>query len=394
MTQLVLPEIQKTNDRLYSQHKRTLRVLHVVNGQHYAGAARVQDLLALTLPEFGYEVSFACLLPEKFPQERQSQASPLYELPMKHRLDFAPARRIAQLVQANQIDLLHSHETRSAMIASAVGMMTGVPFVHHVHCQMNTEVGAGVKQRINTSVERFACNRADHTIAVSGSIERFIKANGFDRTPITIVPNGVPSATEIKLPRKQGQPWTIGMVALLRERKGLETLMKALPALRERFDVRLRIVGPFESEGYLNRMYDLSDSLGITPLIDWTGFAKNVNEQIAQMDVLVLPSVLAEGMPMVLLEAMSTGVPIVGSQVDGITDVIQHEHNGLLFKPSDANDLACQLMRLMSNEVSWDSLSQRCRAEYQEKYSQTAMAAGVASVYNRVLKEREQHSAS
>lgn len=394
MTQLVLPEVQQTRLRSSARGKRTLRVLHVVNGQHYAGAARVQDLLALTLPEFGYDVSFACLLPEKFPQERQSQASPLYELPMKHRLDFAPARRIAQLVQTNQIDLLHSHETRSAMIAAAVGMMTGVPFVHHVHCQMNTEIGAGVKQRINTSIERFACNRADHTIAVSGSIERFIRANGFDRSPITVVPNGVPSAGQSKPARKQGQPWTIGMVALLRERKGLETLMKALPALLEQFDVRLRIVGPFESEGYRNRMYDLSDSLGISPFIDWTGFSRNVNQQIAQMDVLVLPSVLAEGMPMVLLEAMSTGVPIVGSQVDGITDVIQHEQNGLLFRPADANDLACQLIRLMNNEISWDSLSQRCDAEYRERYSQTAMAAGVASVYNRVLEERKQNSAS
>ena len=112
------------------------------------------------------------------------------------------------------------------------------------------------------------------------------------------------------------------------------------------------------------------------------------------MDVLVLPSVLAEGMPMVLLEAMSTGVPIVGSQVDGITDVIQHEQNVLLFRPADANDLACQLIRLMNNEISWDSLSQRCDAEYRERYSQTAMAAGVASVYNRVLEERKQNSAS
>ena len=45
------------------------KVLHIVNGEHYAGAARLQDLLALSLPQFGYDVSFACVLPDRFEEE-------------------------------------------------------------------------------------------------------------------------------------------------------------------------------------------------------------------------------------------------------------------------------------------------------------------------------------
>lgn len=382
MTQLIAPDPTTVTPQAVTPSQRTLKVLHVVNGEHYAGAARVQDLLALALPEYGYHVSFACLLPDRFEAQRQSQDSPVFNFPMKHRLDFGPARRVADLLNSEGYDLLHSHTTRSSMIAAAAAKITGVPYVHHVHCQMNTEVGQKFKTKVNMSIERLACRYADRVIAVSGSIERFLQHNGFTRTPVTVVPNGVPAAAALRPRREHGQPWTIGMVALLRKRKGLETLMQALPMLRREFDVRLRIVGSFESLEYQNEIHALAESLGIMHHIDWTGFTRNVNQEITRMDVLVLPSVLPEGMPMVLLEAMSAGVPIVGSRVDGVTDVIRHEHNGLLAAPSEPASLAGQLRRILTGEISWDDLRTECLHDYNRKYSDTAMAQSVAHVYD------------
>lgn len=365
--------------------RQTLKVLHVVNGEHYAGAARVQDLLAMSLPKFGYEVSFACVYPEKFESQRQSVDSPLFNFPMATRLDFRPAKKVAQLMESGGYHLLHSHTTRSAMIASTAAKTTGLPYLHHVHCQMNTEVGLGIKARVNMGIERMACNRADRTIAVSGSIERFLQTNGFKTSPISVVPNGVPAAAAQKPARDQGQPWTIGMVALLRQRKGLETLLHALPRLRQQTNVRLRIVGSFESTDYGIHMLALASKLGIEDYVDWTGFTRDVNSELVQMDVVVLPSVLPEGMPMVLLEAMSAGVPIAGSDVDGITDVIRHEHNGVLFDPGNVESLTTQLMRIVSGELSWDALRQECLTDYEHSFSDHAMAASMARVYDEIL---------
>ena len=64
-----------------------LKVLHLINGEHFSGAERVQDLLALAMPRFGYEVGFACVKPGKFPGVRDSQDCQLFETPMKSRLD-------------------------------------------------------------------------------------------------------------------------------------------------------------------------------------------------------------------------------------------------------------------------------------------------------------------
>src|SRR5438552_1529894 len=79
--------------------KTAHRVLHVINGEDYSGAERVQDLLALRLPEHGFEVSFACVKPGRFEACRQSRQSHLYELPMRHRFDLAPVWSLARLIR-------------------------------------------------------------------------------------------------------------------------------------------------------------------------------------------------------------------------------------------------------------------------------------------------------
>ena len=177
------------------------------------------------------------------------------------------------------------------------------------------------------------------------------------------------------------------MVALLRQRKGLETLLHALPKLRQHNNVRLRIVGSFETPEYGKQMLSLADKLGIKQYVDWTGFTRNVNHELVQMDVVVLPSVLPEGMPMVLMEAMSAGVPIVGSDVDGITDVIRHEHNGLLFEAGKVESLTAQLTRIVSGGLSWTALREQCLIDYQQSFSDNAMAANMARVYDGILGE-------
>lgn len=368
-----------------STQSSTTRVLHVVNGEHYAGAARVQDLLAEHLPDNDFDVHFATLLEGRFAEKRSCQQAPLTFVPMKHRLDFGPAKIIANYAKQNQISLLHSHTARSAMIAAAASRFSGIPFVHHVHCQMNVEVGHRWKTQLNLWIERLACRQAAATIAVSDSIQQFMDRSGFGTDNCTVVPNGVPGIDRQREPRRPQEPWTIGMVALLRERKGLETLLKCLPLLKADTGVKLKIVGPFESSEYEHRIHALAAELKIEDQIEWTGFSSDVTAELLQMDILVLPSVLAEGMPMVLLEAMAAGVPLVGSQVDGITDVIQHEHNGLLSDPGCPDSLAQQLNRILNEQTDWHFLRTNCLLDFQARYSSTVMANAVASIYRKVL---------
>src|SRR5262249_31685582 len=123
-----------------SSHRlTTLRVLHVINGEHYAGAERVQDLLALRLPDLGIDVEFACIKPNRFAANRQSQSTPLTALPMVSRFDLRPAWRLARMVRSHQFDIIHTHTPRAALVGQIAARLADVPLVHHVHGHTATE---------------------------------------------------------------------------------------------------------------------------------------------------------------------------------------------------------------------------------------------------------------
>jgi glycosyltransferase involved in cell wall biosynthesis len=363
-----------------------VRVLHVINGEHYAGAERVQDQLALRLPEFGYEVGFVCVKPNRFADMRMARSAPLINVPMQSRFDLRPAARLARLIRREGYRLIHTHSPRAALVGSLAATWAEVPMVHHMHGQTSTEVRRRWLSRLSAFVERVIVRRAA-TIAVSESLCRHLRAHGYAKRPLHVVPNGVPARGELPPPRtRPADDWTIGTVAMFRPRKGIEVLLQAIALLRSRgMAIRLRAVGGFETSGYEREAKQFAARLGLGDAVQWIGFRRDVDTELALMDVLVLPSLISEGMPMSLLEAMAAGVPVVGTHVDGVVDVIRHRVDGLLARPGDSEDLAGALAQIICGDVDWLALREAAHRRHAETFSDRSMAAGVAAVYDRVL---------
>src|SRR5262245_25079120 len=112
--------IDTSNPPIVTTPPRTIRVLHLVNGEHYSGAERVQDLLARQLPRLGCEVGFVCVKPRRFPAARESKNAPLVEMPMHGRFDIRIAKQIAELIEDDGYDLVHTHTPRTAARKSVV----------------------------------------------------------------------------------------------------------------------------------------------------------------------------------------------------------------------------------------------------------------------------------
>ena len=93
------PAAQKDGKASASQLRETRPVLHVINGEHYSGAERVQDLLALCLPAHGYEVGFACVKPDKFLTSRKSQQAVVHSTRMANKFDFRVVTELVQFVR-------------------------------------------------------------------------------------------------------------------------------------------------------------------------------------------------------------------------------------------------------------------------------------------------------
>jgi glycosyltransferase involved in cell wall biosynthesis len=369
--------------------QKTLRVLHVINGEHYAGAERVQDLLAEQLPDFGTQVHFVCVKPDRFPSARHCQTAPVTLMPMRFRFDLRPAWRMANMIREQHFDLIHTHTPRAILVGAIASRLTGVPLVHHVHGHTAVEVGSGWRLRMAAEIESLSLNRASAVIAVSPTSAEYIEQWGVPTERIHVVPNGVPGRMGVGDRPTPSSAWTIGMVALLRPRKGLEVLLKAVSQLHHRgVPIQLRVIGGFETPEYERETLQLADKLNLNGIVDWRGFQSDINRELGALDLLAFPSVLPEGMPMALMEAMAAGVPPIGSRVVGISELIDHGHNGLLVEPNEPAALAREIQSVIDKPSNWQSLRSAAIETHKQRFSDHTMAANVAKVYRQVMDQR------
>jgi len=112
---------------------------------------------------------------------------------------------------------------------------------------------------------------------------------------------------------------------------------------------------------------------------------RDVTEELRQMDLLVLPSLFGEGLPMVVLEAMAAGVPVVATRVAGIPEAIRHGRDGVLAAPGNAEELARAIADVIGGHYDWSALRKSAFARHAQHFSDRAMAAGVAAVYRELL---------
>jgi len=365
----------------------TTRVLHLINGEHFAGAERVQDLLAMALPQFGFEVGFACVKADRFPNVRRSDV-PLYELKMRNKLDVLCYRQVAKLVRNEKYKVIHAHTPRTLLIGSLAARSTGCPLIYHVHSPTSRDSDRGITNWINAQVESWSMRQVDCMICVSNSLGQYMESIGHPRLKLNVVSNGVATIDDLPVrdaPLEDGT-WTLGTMALFRPRKGVEVLLESLAILKTRgVKVHLRAVGRFETPEYEAEVMQFVQKLGIEDMITWTGFQTNVNEQIRMMDLFILPSLYGEGLPMVVLESMANAVPVVASNVEGIPEAVRDNIDGLIFEPGSAQDLADKVDSLVGDSLRWSEMSNSAYDRQRRSLSDISMAEGTSEVYRSLL---------
>ncbi len=386
---LIAPSI--VNKDKAESRSQLVKCLHIINGEHYSGAERVQDLFGLSMPEFGYDVEFAALKNGKFAANRRSTC-PFHLERMSSRWDRSITNRLIQLAEDNHYQILHAHTPRTLMVGAAVAKRMGLPLVYHVHSPVGKDSTRWLQNKINTFVEKRSLRQANRLIAVSDSVGQYMNQLGYGPDRLTVVPNGVPvvsdqAQAELAAQQVWQSPWefTLGTVALFRPRKGTEVLLQSLAKLAQQgLDVGVLAVGGFETSDYENQLKNLAAELKIEDRVHWTGFTREVNPYYPVMDLFVLPSLFGEGLPMVVLESMAMGIPVVASRVEGIEQAIRPGRDGAIAIPGDADDLAQQLAKLLS-AGDLQQMGQSARDRQRQCFSDKSMCQATADVYSQLL---------
>jgi glycosyltransferase involved in cell wall biosynthesis len=242
--------------------------------------------------------------------------------------------------------------------------------------------------------QKIICKMADRIIAVSQSTRRdCTKYCGVPITDISVIPNGVDinrfspkiSGNKIREVFNIQDAPLILYIGGLNGRKGIRYLILSAPlVLKEINDAKFLLVGKGPHEMSLKRLVrklGIQDAFIFLPCVS----DKDLPELYASADVFVLPS-LWEGFGISLLEAMSTAKPVVSTNVSAIPEVVVHNETGLLIEPGDYQQLARNIVMILSDKRFAEKLGYNGRKRVETSFSWDLVARKTLEVYKETLR--------
>jgi glycosyltransferase involved in cell wall biosynthesis len=233
--------------------------------------------------------------------------------------------------------------------------------------------------RVLAPLTRWIWRRADRVVAVCHSLGQ-LTARTCPDLHYAVVPNGVDLSLFHPAPILRSQEGKLRCLAVARlvERKGLGDLIRAF-ALLERGRFELEIVGRGPDESVLTEM---ARTLGVAHEVRFSGSLGRaaVAARYREADLFTLPST-AEAFGNVFAEALASGLPIVGSSVGGIPDLVEHGKNGLLVPPSDPAALASAIRYLADDPQLRSDMRHRNRAKAEATLEWSTVTTRYLSIY-------------
>lgn len=209
----------------------------------------------------------------------------------------------------------------------------------------------------------------------SAAAENLVKLHGLSSDRVNLVHNGVELPTGPLPPLPQHLTTDgprVACIANLRTNKGHIILARAIRLLRPRFPgIKAWFIGRDVESGTLDRRLAAE---GLEDTVELAGFTTDVRPFLARASANCLPTLFREGMPTSLLESMLAGVPIVASDVGGVSDLVTHNEDGILVPPGDPVALAEALARLLSDNALAARLVDTASHKTVVRYTMAAMA--------------------
>lgn len=316
-----------------------------------------------------------------------------YPVSMNKRFNKKPIKEIEAILRENKFDIIHTHGGVAGFYgrwaARKYRQLSVVHTLHGVHYLYYRNI---IKKHLYICLERIFSRFTDAVIFVSqANIKKGRKFKLASKEKMVLIENGIDfSMWENQNLEKNKEYETrkgplLGTVARLHPQKNIPLLLKAGAKMKERYPgLKIFIVGDGPLRGKLER---LNKRLGTNEAIDFLGERKDIPSLISKLDIFVLPS-LWEGLPYVLLEAAAFKKPVVGTDVDGIREMIKNERTGILVSPKKPEDLAEAVERLLKNREWAEKMGCDLYKSVREKYSISTMVDKIQELYTRLFHQR------
>lgn len=292
------------------------------------------------------------------------------------------------IVKQYQPDIIHVNTLPflTSLQAIAVARRMRIPGILHVHgvIGMRNWLLDTAQRTFIRTVLRKAFHDATLIICLTKSDSLEVQRLGCPHEKIRIIPNGVD--IEKFKPSNRRLDDLIFWGGRFIPQKGLEYLIEAFALItKERPKAKLMMTG---NGPLFPKIYGLVKRYKLEKNVLFRGYvARNtMPDLLGVASVYVLPS-LKEGMPYALLEAMACGLPVIGSNIPGVNDVIVNGENGLLVPPRDPKALAEAILTLLNDVKMRKKLGQNARELIVKKYNWNKIIPLMEKVYREAIKE-------
>jgi glycosyltransferase involved in cell wall biosynthesis len=365
------------------------KVLELVTLSDWGGAQGYVAALARHL-RARYDVTVGCAPGGPLINRLHADGVSVVEIPTLTRTlnvidDVRTFLWLVKFMRRERFAIVHCHSTKAGLIGRLAARIAGVPGIMFTAHGWPFTSGWSTAVRVaSTIAERVIARLTTVIVCVADHVRAEALRLRIGRPDqLEVVHNGVDPGPWIgaapSAPRVRGDGTRVVMVGRLQAPKDPLTLLRAWPSVPEPHTLALVGDGPLR-----HSVEALIDELGLTGRVKLMGARSDVPEILSTAGVFVLAT-RWEGLPMAVIEAMMGGLPVVASDVGGVSEAVQHGATGLLVPAGDAVSLAQALRALVDDPERCREYGEAGRRRALAQFTEARMVADIDRIYARVL---------
>ena len=372
-------------------------IVYIIDGLGMGGAERLM-IPVLKYLDRGMFYPRVCVLQDKdgnpIADELRQLGVQVDFLPVSYLREFSAVPRIRSYLQNVNANLVHTQLEFGNILGGIAAKSLGLPCVSTVHTIPSLEKRR--KMKLHNMLELFILRVLfDVTIAVSEETRNYyVKFGRLNSTKVKTIYNGIDLSQFIESQKKEkrgiiraelqipSSARLIITVAVLRELKGIQYMLRAFPALLKKHpNTYYLIVG----DGmYRETLVGEVEKLGLQRNVIFVGRRMDIPQLLSASDVFVYPT-LTEALPTVLAEAMAAKLPVVACAVGGIPEMITEGVNGKLIPSKDPQALTDACEKLLDNPEQTTAMGEAGWQIVEEKFNITTQVNNLKELYLSLL---------
>jgi N-acetyl-alpha-D-glucosaminyl L-malate synthase BshA len=368
----------------------------------YGGSGAVATELGIALAERGHEVHFITyrqpfrlpsFLPRIFFHEVDVGRYPLFEFPP---YDLALAVRMHEVVRSHHLELLHCHyaipHATSAWIAREMLREAGED-VHVITTLHGTDITIVGQDPSFFPITKFSIEKSDRITAVSQYLkEETCRAFGCDGPDIDVIHNFIDPDVYNRekypslLKKQFGQSKPILMhLSNFRTVKRVRDVVRIFAEVNREIPSVLVMIGDGPDRPAAE---EEARMLGVTDSVSFLGKLDRIAPLLAAADLFLLPS-QSESFGLSALEALASGVPVIGTNAGGLPEVVRNGETGVLCRVGDIPGMATASLEILQDPKRWSEMSKLAAADARERFSRDAIVSKYESLYRTSLPAKQ-----